>query len=67
MLLISIFIWVKFCNRNRVIRQNQELLRVLSFWNASAKNCEIMNELGFENAYNLVGGILEWEGEVVTP
>jgi rhodanese-related sulfurtransferase len=21
-----------------------------------------MNELGFENAYNLVGGILEWEG-----
>ena len=33
----------------------------------SAKACEIMNELGFENAYNLVGGILEWEGEVVTP
>jgi rhodanese-related sulfurtransferase len=27
----------------------------------SAKACEIMNELGFENAYNLVGGILEWE------
>jgi rhodanese-related sulfurtransferase len=23
--------------------------------------------IGFENAYNLVGGILEWEGEVVTP
>ncbi len=33
----------------------------------SAKACEIMNELGFKNAYNLVGGILEWEGEVVTP
>ena len=33
----------------------------------SAKACEIMNELGFENTYNLVGGILEWEGEVVTP
>jgi rhodanese-related sulfurtransferase len=31
-----------------------------------AKAREIMNELGFENAYNLVGGILEWE-EVVTP
>jgi predicted sulfurtransferase len=26
---------------------------------------EIMNELGFENAYNLVGGIIEWDGEVV--
>ena len=33
----------------------------------SAKACGIMNELGFENAYNLVGGILEWEGEVGTP
>lgn len=31
----------------------------------SAKACEIMNELGFDNAYNLLGGMLEWEGEVV--
>jgi rhodanese-related sulfurtransferase len=33
----------------------------------SAKACEIMNELGFENAFNLVGGILDWNGEVVAP
>lgn len=33
----------------------------------SVKACEIMNQLGFENAYNLTGGILEWEGEVVAP
>ncbi|MFV8335605.1 rhodanese-like domain-containing protein [Flavobacterium sp. RSP29] len=33
----------------------------------SAKACEIMNELGFENAYNLVGGIVEWDGEVIAP
>lgn len=33
----------------------------------SAKACEIMNELGFENTYNLVGGIIEWDGEVVEP
>lgn len=33
----------------------------------SGKACEIMNELGFENAYNLIGGIMEWEGEVVEP
>ena len=31
----------------------------------SAKACEIMNQLGFENAYNLIGGITEWEGEVI--
>ncbi|RKS92517.1 rhodanese-related sulfurtransferase [Flavobacterium limicola] len=33
----------------------------------SAKACEIMNQLGFENAYNLTGGILDWDGEVVEP
>ncbi|KDN55728.1 rhodanese-like domain-containing protein [Flavobacterium seoulense] len=33
----------------------------------SAKACEIMNELGFDNAYNLLGGMLDWDGEVVTP
>jgi rhodanese-related sulfurtransferase len=31
----------------------------------SAKACEIMNQVGFDNAYNLLGGMLEWEGEVV--
>jgi rhodanese-related sulfurtransferase len=30
----------------------------------SAKACEVMNSLGFENAYNLLGGFMEWEGEV---
>ena len=31
----------------------------------SAKSCEIMNELGIDNAYNLVGGIIEWNGDIV--
>jgi len=26
-----------------------------------------MNELGINNAYNLLGGILDWEGETVNP
>ncbi|OEJ99046.1 rhodanese [Flavivirga aquatica] len=33
--------------------------------NRSGQACNIMEELGFENAYNLEGGILEWEGELV--
>lgn len=32
--------------------------------NRSGQACAIMNQLGFENAYNLVGGILEWKGEL---
>ncbi len=33
----------------------------------SGKACQIMSELGFENTYNLEGGILAWEGETVIP
>lgn len=31
----------------------------------SAKACEIMNQLGIENTYNLLGGIIEWNGDIV--
>jgi len=33
----------------------------------SAQACNIMNQLGFENTYNLMGGITQWQGEVVQP
>lgn len=31
----------------------------------SEKACQIMNELGIESAYNLLGGIIEWNGDIV--
>lgn len=31
----------------------------------SAQACSIMNQLGFPNTYNLIGGIMNWEGEVI--
>jgi len=33
----------------------------------SAQACSVMNELGFANAYNLLGGIMQWSGEKVQP
>lgn len=33
--------------------------------NRSGQACNIMEQLGFENAFNLEGGILEWEGDLV--
>lgn len=30
----------------------------------SQQACSIMNELGFPNAFNLMGGIMEWQGDV---
>ena len=31
----------------------------------SAQACSIMKQLGFKKAYNLIGGIVEWQGELV--
>lgn len=33
--------------------------------NRSGQACNIMEQLGFNNAYNLEGGMLEWAGDVV--
>ena len=32
----------------------------------SAQACAILKSQGFENCYNLLGGITEWEGETVS-
>ena len=31
----------------------------------SGQACLIMEDLGFEETYNLIGGILEWNGDIV--
>ena len=33
----------------------------------SASACSLMHQRGIENAYNLMGGIIEWDGEIQTP
>jgi len=30
----------------------------------SGQACSIMSQLGFKNTYNLLGGIMSWEGEL---
>ncbi|MEL4308137.1 rhodanese-like domain-containing protein [Joostella sp. CR20] len=31
----------------------------------SAQACTLMNQLGFENTHNLLGGFMNWEGDVI--
>ena len=31
----------------------------------SSQACELMTQFGFENVYNLEGGITEWSGEII--
>lgn len=33
----------------------------------SAQACAVMNQLGFENTFNLEGGFMQWQGEVDFP
>lgn len=33
----------------------------------SEQACAVMNQLGFENTYNLLGGMMQWRGAVETP
>ena len=33
----------------------------------SEQACNIMGQLGFENTYNLLGGMMQWRGAVETP
>ena len=33
----------------------------------SAQACAIMNQMGIENAYNLIGGFTDWTGKVSQP
>ncbi len=30
----------------------------------SGQACSVMNQMGIQNAYNLLGGIMEWRGKV---
>lgn len=32
----------------------------------SAQACSVMNQLGFKNTYNLIGGFSEWKGGVAS-
>jgi len=34
--------------------------------NRSRQACRLMEQMGFENAYNLMGGIIEWNGEITS-
>ena len=32
----------------------------------SANSCLLMKELGFSKTYNLIGGVVDWNGEIIT-
>ena len=57
----------QFVNAVEALDQNKNYFVYCRSGMRSAKACEIMNQLGFKNAYNLSGGMVGWAGEVVIP
>ena len=55
------------------VSELEKLDKTLSYYvycrsgNRSGQACSVMQKMGFESTFNLVGGFLEWTGPTVTP
>ncbi|MBU2927337.1 rhodanese-like domain-containing protein [Winogradskyella psychrotolerans] len=61
---IDIFKGQGFINEVEELDKSKNFYVYCRSGNRSGQACAIMNQLEIENAYNLVGGFNEWEGEV---
>ncbi len=62
---IDIYKGQGFINELEELDKNKNYYVYCRSGNRSGQACNIMEQLGFDNAYNLEGGILEWEGDLV--
>ncbi len=62
---IDIYKGQAFVNEIEALDKDKNYYVYCRSGNRSGQACSIMSQLGFENAYNLEGGILEWEGDLV--
>lgn len=62
---IDIYKGQEFINEIEKLDKSKNYYVYCRSGNRSGQACAIMEQLGFENAFNLEGGMLEWEGDVV--
>ena len=64
---------IDFYNPQNFIQEIEKLDKNISYYIycrtgvRSANSCALMKELGFKKTYNLVGGIVEWKGKLISP
>ena len=61
---IDIYLGQEFVDKIEKLDKSKNFYVYCRSGNRSGQACAIMNSIGFENAYNLEGGFMEWEGEV---
>ena len=62
---IDIYKGQEFINEIEALDKDKNYFVYCRSGNRSGQACQIMEQLGFDNAYNLEGGMLEWVGDVV--
>ena len=60
---IDIFKGQGFIDEVQELDKNKNYYVYCKAGSRSAQACAVMNQLGFDNTYNLVGGFSEWQGE----
>ncbi len=61
---IDIYLGQEFLNELEKLDKTKNYYVYCRSGNRSGQACAIMNSIGIENAYNLEGGFMNWEGEV---
>lgn len=61
---IDIFKGQQFIDEIKALDKNKCYYVYCKVGGRSGQACQIMNQLGFEHTYNLVGGISKWKGEI---
>ena len=60
---IDIYLGQDFLNELEKLDKSKNYYVYCRSGKRSAQACVLMNNAGFENAYNLEGGFMNWEGE----
>ncbi|MDF0715500.1 rhodanese-like domain-containing protein [Muricauda sp. 334s03] len=61
---IDIYLGQEFMDELEKLDKSKNYYVYCRSGNRSGQACAIMNSLGIENAYNLEGGFMNWDGEV---
>ena len=62
--LIDIYKGQEFIEEIEKLDKNKNYYIYCRSGQRSAQACQLMDQLGFGTTYNLLGGIIEWEGEI---
>ena len=63
--LIDIYKGQEFVNEIEKLDKSKHYYIYCRSGQRSEQACQLMDQMGFSETYNLLGGIIEWDGEIV--